>query len=236
MSESDEEVPQLSAATLAVLQEFYQEREEHENKLKNIVEQNQILEATFEEDWQLSQFWYDKDTIDTFVKGALNYTPPNGRIALVSCPSLYSQMKKLAGDRQGTFFYCLCDGIQISIYTCFLLTVILFEYDQRFAVFGSDYIPFDYKSPLDIPRHMSSHFDLVIADPPFLSEECLTKSAVAIKFLSMEKIVLCTGAIMADLANRLLDLKKCDFTPKHKNNLGNEFWCYSNFNFDEVLK
>ncbi|XP_012285696.1 EEF1A lysine methyltransferase 1 isoform X2 [Orussus abietinus] len=214
MSESDEEVPQLSAATLAVLQEFYQEREEHENKLKNIVEQNQILEATFEEDWQLSQFWYDKDTIDTFVKGALNYTPPNGRIALVSCPSLYSQMKKLAGDRQ----------------------VILFEYDQRFAVFGSDYIPFDYKSPLDIPRHMSSHFDLVIADPPFLSEECLTKSAVAIKFLSMEKIVLCTGAIMADLANRLLDLKKCDFTPKHKNNLGNEFWCYSNFNFDEVLK
>lgn len=37
---------------------------------------------------------------------------------------------------------------------------------------------------------------------------------------------------MADLVERLLDLKKTPFVPKHKNNLANEFWCYSNFEID----
>lgn len=69
----------------------------------------------------------------------------------------------------------------------------LFEYDDRFAVHGSDFIFYDYKSPLSIPRELASSFDLVIADPPFLSEECLTKTAVTIKFLMKEKIILCTG-------------------------------------------
>lgn len=79
------------------------------------------------------------------------------------------------------------------MYNCFLITVKLFEYDSRFKVFGTDFIQYDYKFPLDVPRDMSSEFDLVIADPPFLSDECLTKTAVTIKFLTKEKIVLCTG-------------------------------------------
>lgn len=74
-----------------------------------------------------------------------------------------------------------------------LLTVTLFEYDERFKVFGSDFIPYNYKFPLDIARDMSNSYDLVIADPPFLSDECLTKTAVTIKFLAKKNIVLCTG-------------------------------------------
>lgn len=73
------------------------------------------------------------------------------------------------------------------------ITVVLFEYDSRFKIFGVDFIQYDYKSPLNVPRYMSSQFDLVIADPPFLSVECLTKTAVTIKFLTKENIVLCTG-------------------------------------------
>ena len=38
---------------------------------------------------------------------------------------------------------------------------------------------------------------------------------------------------MNDLAEKLLGVKKCEFIPHHKNNLANEFWCYSNFNFDK---
>lgn len=41
---------------------------------------------------------------------------------------------------------------------------------------------------------------------------------------------------MAELAQRLLHLKKCEFEPKHQNNLANEFWCFSNFDFDAMLK
>lgn len=44
------------------------------------------------------------------------------------------------------------------------------------------------------------------------------------------------GAVMAELAERLLNVKKCDIVPGHKNNLANEFYCYSNFNFDQSLK
>lgn len=69
----------------------------------------------------------------------------------------------------------------------------LFEFDKRFAVFGQDFHLYDYKKPLDVPRNLASHYDLVIADPPFLSEECLTKTAVTVKFLSKGNIILCTG-------------------------------------------
>jgi 16S rRNA G966 N2-methylase RsmD len=75
----------------------------------------------------------------------------------------------------------------------FYFSVRLFEYDNRFDKFGSDFTFYDYKSPLDVPRDLRESFDLVFADPPFLSEECLTKTAVTVKFLAKDKIVLCTG-------------------------------------------
>ena len=48
-------------------------------------------------------------------------------------------------------------------------------------------------------------FDLVMADPPYLDENCLTKTSVSIKYISKKentKVVLCTGAVMEDLARR----------------------------------
>jgi 16S rRNA G966 N2-methylase RsmD len=34
---------------------------------------------------------------------------------------------------------------------------------------------------MDIPRDLRESFSVVLADPPFLSEECLTKAAVTVK-------------------------------------------------------
>lgn len=149
-----------------------------------------------------------------------------------------------------------------SIYS-FLIShfaVNIFEFDKRFAVFGSDFIFYDYSHPQDIPKELHGTFDLVICDPPFLSEECLTKTAISVRLLAKKNIVLCTGlfllysyekltlfqimqliglcisgAIMDELARKLLGVKKCNFKPGHKNNLANEFWCYSNFDFDSFL-
>ncbi|XP_076762887.1 EEF1A lysine methyltransferase 1 [Xylocopa sonorina] len=213
MYESDDDDLQLCPTTLAALNEFLKEKEERENQLKCSLE-NPNLDVSFEEDWQLSQFWYDDETTDALVKGAINSTEPNGKIALISCPTLYNKLKKNCGDRQVT----------------------LFEYDVRFKVYDSDFVPYDYKFPLNIPRESSNSYDLVIADPPFLSDECLTKTALTIKFLAKRNIVLCTGTIMSELAERLLDVKICNFVPHHRNNLANEFSCYSNFDFDKMLK
>ncbi|XP_076160688.1 EEF1A lysine methyltransferase 1 isoform X2 [Ptiloglossa arizonensis] len=212
MNESDDNDLELCPTTLAALNEFLKEKAERENQLKCTVE-NQTIDISFDENW-LSQFWYDNETTNTLVKGAINSTEINGKIALISCPTLYSKLRNNCGDRQVT----------------------LFEYDERFKVFGSNFIPYNYKFPLDLAKDMSNSYDLVIADPPFLSDECLTKTALTIKFLTKKNIVLCTGAIMAELAERLLDVTICNFIPHHQNNLANEFYCYSNFDFDKMLK
>lgn len=40
---------------------------------------------------------------------------------------------------------------------------------------------------------------------------------------------------MTDLAEKLLGVKKSSFEPKHKNNLANEFCCYTNFDIDSLI-
>lgn len=69
----------------------------------------------------------------------------------------------------------------------------LFEYDKRFSIYDDDYVFYDYNTPLDVPREKSNYYDLVIADPPFLSEECLMNTSVTVKYLAKDKIILCTG-------------------------------------------
>ena len=81
----------------------------------------------------------------------------------------------------------------------------VFEYDNRFAAFGSDFHFFDYKAPLEVKlvalklcvnlvfsstkvdRSLREQFDLVFADPPFLSDECLTKTAVTIRCFDISR-------------------------------------------------
>lgn len=55
MTESDDDVLQLSSSTLVALQEFYKEKEKRENQLKNILEQDQSANVTFDENWVC---WY----------------------------------------------------------------------------------------------------------------------------------------------------------------------------------
>lgn len=73
---------------------------------------------------------------------------------------------------------------------------VLLEYDRRFAVYGDEFVFYDYTDPLNLPPELAKHsFDIVIADPPYLSEECLRKTAETIGFLTKGKILLCTGKL-----------------------------------------
>jgi hypothetical protein len=58
---NDEDVPQLSAAALAALSQFYEEEQELKDQFEQIKEAaeekyDQGMKI-FKEDWQLSQFW-----------------------------------------------------------------------------------------------------------------------------------------------------------------------------------
>lgn len=75
----------------------------------------------------------------------------------------------------------------------------LLEYDRRFEKYDDDFVFYDYNEPLELPAELQTMFDLVVADPPFLSEECLIKTAETIKFLSKDKVLLCTGIMNTKL-------------------------------------
>lgn len=204
-SDSDDDIPQLSAHTLEALQEFYtkeQQRLETEASQEN---------KDIDEDWQLSQFWYDNRTATILAEEALRASK-NGRIACLCSPTLYKKVLEIKPE-----------GCEAKV----------FEYDRRFSVFGEDFVFYDYKKPFDLPASITEHsFDLVVADPPFLSEECLRKTAETIKYLGKEKIILCTGQIMEDLAFKLLRVKPCKFQPTHARNLANKFGCFVNYDSD----
>ena len=44
----------------------------------------------------------------------------------------------------------------------------LFEYDQRFEKYGSNFTFYDYNHPDELPQQHSKAFHLVVADPPYL--------------------------------------------------------------------
>ena len=44
------------------------------------------------------------------------------------------------------------------------------------------------------------------------------------------------GAVMEDLAGRLLGAQICRFEPRHSNNLANEFRCFANFDLDGCIE
>ena len=103
------------------------------------------------------------------------------RIACVSCPTLYSKL------------------ISIKPKSC---QTVLLEYDRRFEIYGEDFVYYDYNHPLNLPRErLCEHsFDLVVVDPPYLSDECLRKTAQTVKYLAKDKILLCTGRATCLLA------------------------------------
>uniref|UniRef100_A0A8D0WJP7 EEF1A lysine methyltransferase 1 n=1 Tax=Sus scrofa TaxID=9823 RepID=A0A8D0WJP7_PIG len=158
---------------------------------------------------QLSQFWYNQETALRLAEEAVAAAGDGGRIACVSAPSVYRTLRRLHRAR--------CSAC-------------LFEHDRRFAGLGEEFVFYDYRRPLDFPPGVEAHsFDLVIADPPYLSQECLRKTAQTIQYLTRGKILLCTGAVMEEEAAKLLGVKMCKFIPEHTRTLGNEFRCYVNY-------
>lgn len=101
------------------------------------------------------------------------------RIACVSVPSVYLKLKQ--GVVEGW------DSVSAA----------LLEFDRRFAAYGDDFIFYDYNEPLSLEARVPPRsFDVVLADPPYLSKECLEKVAKTIKYLSKGKVLLCTGVFV----------------------------------------
>ncbi|XP_056097325.1 EEF1A lysine methyltransferase 1 isoform X2 [Rhinichthys klamathensis goyatoka] len=175
MSDSEDDVPQLSAATLAALQEFYSESGRTGPELDS-TQTDKFCVGAVEEDWRMSQFWYSEDTATRLAEEVLQQAGEHGRIACISAPSVYQKLKRLESMRSDS------------------VSAVLLEFDRRFAAYGDEFVFYDYNNPLFLSEDLlPQSFDIVIADPPYLSEECLSKVALTVKYLTKGKILLCTG-------------------------------------------
>ncbi|XP_045560852.1 EEF1A lysine methyltransferase 1-like [Salmo salar] len=92
------------------------------------------------------------------------------RIACLSTPSVYQKLKQR-----------LVEGSDRT-------SAVVLEYDHTFDTYGQEFIFYDYNEPLALPEDVAPQsFDIILADPPYLSEDCLTKVAQTVKYLAKGK-------------------------------------------------
>lgn len=250
----------LSESALSALLEFQAEqREQQENfqKLYDAAEDrfDTTKEPTpikkiedFQEDWNLSQFWYNKETSDTLANEALlaakidlNNLEELGtdldqqkKIVIISAPSAYSSILRILDDVKN---HC-DDNLRAKIsqkIEILLDRIYLFEFDSRFKFLAKKFVHYDYNKPLFVPKELKGQFDVFIVDPPFLSKECHTKTALTARFLQNPnpdnvKMIVCTGERVSEIIKKVYPgICITNFLPQHANGLSNEFRCYSNF-------
>ncbi|PIS57879.1 hypothetical protein CJI97_000933 [Candidozyma auris] len=238
----DDEPLQLSAHALEALQSFKQEEEARRKQFEQLYQQvasesenEAILEKSptpaasidvFPEDWQLSQFWYTDETAAILARALLQGADEDTVVCIASAPSVFAAIGKLKPEEVPTKH------------------VYLLEYDQRFKVLAPGrFYAYDYTTPDDVPEKLYKKCHRLLIDPPFLEEECQTKSAQAARNLLAEddgaltktgdkrfKLISSTGERMRELIlKHYPETRMTDFHPQHKNGLSNEFSCYASF-------
>ncbi|TYJ18701.1 hypothetical protein E1A91_A09G141200v1 [Gossypium mustelinum] len=149
----DDDRPALSSHALAALKEFLEEQRQSPANHETAENGEGTLEPESEvdlvtEDWRLSQFWYDPETARTLSQEVLSLcSHSNCKVACIACPTLYAYLKKIDPN----------------------ISVQLLEYDKRFEQYGSDFTFYDYNQPKDLPLELKHTYQVVIADPPYLS-------------------------------------------------------------------
>ncbi|ORY60722.1 N(6)-adenine-specific DNA methyltransferase [Pseudomassariella vexata] len=233
MSDSDDEPITLSGHALDALKQFYAERDAHTAKFEKLnaeAEENAksgkpLTIESFSEDWQESQFWYSEETASLLAKQLLNGATPDMTLVVVSAPSVFVQLRNLV-NQAGP------DAPKPKLY--------LLEHDNRFNVFGSEFIFYDLNEPFKLPPELKGCADRMICDPPFLNEDTQTKAALTIRWLAKPhttpepspRLIVCTGERMEPIVTKVyksFGLQTTTYEPTHARGLSNEFYCYANF-------
>ncbi|KAK0714341.1 putative N6-adenine methyltransferase-domain-containing protein [Apiosordaria backusii] len=227
--DSDDEIT-LSSSALDALKAFYAERDARQEQLAklrakteeqhDLQQQQKLSIEAFREDWNKSQFWYSDETANFYAKQLLLNATADMTIGVVSCPSVFVALKNI---------------LNASPPEEPKPNLILLEHDNRFAIFP-EFSFYDFAQPTKLPAHLKSSCDRIVCDPPFLSEDCQTKTAITVNWLfkptADKKIIVCTGERMETLVTKLyksVGIKTTDYEPVHARLLSNEFYCYANF-------
>lgn len=228
--ESDEPLELLLHA-LAALKDFYKEEEDNKKKFEQLRERleadfdkRSVSMDLFQENWHLSQFWYDDETSRILGLALLEGADSDTVVCIASAPSVYAAI-------------CRMDKVPTE-------HIYLLEYDKRFEVMAKDHFyVYDYNKPRDVPAALAGKCHRLLIDPPFLEEECQTLSAEAARNLLAPdqgektrsgdvrfKLISSTGERMRDIMRKTYpETRETTFHPRHQNGLSNEFRCYASF-------
>lgn len=212
-ADDDDEPPTLSAYALQALKEFLTEQNGVDTSAATEDDDRGGEEVSLlSEDWGLSQFWYSPETATAVAEEVLHLCNDGSRpsVACIACPTLFAYLKKMDPD----------------------VSARLLEYDKRFEQYGNDFTFYDYNEPEDLPQEMKHGYQIIVADPPYLSKECLEKVVQTISFLAQSGkfyLLLLTGEVQAEKAAELLEARPCGFRPIHSSKLGNEFRLFTNY-------
>ena len=83
--------------------------QEHRESIKLSVEECSMKKpddmTAFNEDWNLSQFWYDDQTSEILAKACVQGAGLTGHIACISAPTAYVAIKKHFPEAKGNPFF-----------------------------------------------------------------------------------------------------------------------------------
>ncbi|RIB19149.1 putative N6-adenine methyltransferase-domain-containing protein [Gigaspora rosea] len=217
---------------------------EHEDGKPDLVNEDNLYSKTnsvhmdvFREDWQGQEKWVSwvknnvfalmcinlniflvlivkpvLETTDVIIQEVLAHTNSESRIACISTPTVFVKLK--------------------SIIPPLKQIINLFEFDTRFDIYGFDFFQYDYKTPTKFRdcSKLRNTFDFIVVDPPFLSEDCFTKTMITVRWLGKKD----NCAVMQNLADRLINARVTSFYPQHQGGLANEFRCYINYQSQNI--
>lgn len=98
-----------------------------------------------------NQYWYSAHTISVLAAEACDQAGCEGRIACVSTPSIFFSLPREFQDR-----------------------AVVLDFDRTFAERTANFVPYDFNHPTDIATELQHTFDVVVIDPPFITEEVRT--------------------------------------------------------------
>lgn len=156
---------QLDPSTLALLQEFYTERDERQKQFEDLKAKAEdafdsskpLSMDLFAESWQDSQFWYKDETATILAEQLLDGATEDSKIAVVSAPSVYIQLRNLLVSCIMPDWNERCSNTDVEMQNDrgrypIRPKLMLLEFDERFAVFKDDFTFYDYKQPTKLDR------------------------------------------------------------------------------------
>lgn len=215
----------LSADTMALLSQFLEERDAAEQAAKT--EATDMGEALLTEaDFGLSQFWYTPETSVTLARLLVRLWkeareaggPAPGKIGFLAAPSAFKAFRSL-----------ISAGAAPEDQDVPMDAGVVFEYDDRFAVFGDQFVHYDYRKPHDIPDGHIGAYSVLLVDPPFLNEPALAgfqATCTLLRQSSTTPVIAATGAMVSNFVQKLLGARPTMFPIAHTHGLSNPFRIY----------